>query len=707
MLTYTDGNRKSFEERMAEAITEIPLYTDEWTNFNPSDPGMTILETLLGFGSLQQESMDEIPFRVKQNLLKMVGFEIRKGRCARLLLTASNVKGKVSIPANHKFRIGELVFETNREIELSERKLIGIYGKKAMEDSEYEDFFELINRETTVPAYVFGDKPAQGDCLYVIASELPDPGKEFTFFVTLRERYNRNSFDGHTCRPFADIVWEVYCEDGWHELDVRDNTFAFLQSGEIRFWMPDEPAAVFEDTPQKGYALRARLVRSEYDIRPRIVAFDAFLFEVWQKDTICECHSESKTGEIELVSEISDEAYIDVFCREGKGESYRKYEYNPDRRAKGRFFDSELTGYGRRIIRFDRRNRGYGAEKGRDCVKIVVYTEDVMKKYSLGKVLGYDNQEIALPYNHIVAHSFCIIAKRIADDGSEIFDFVRPDKKEEGALYYHLLENDGKILIEDAGRFIGSELYLAAVALNSGPDGNIRGGNILISDDSNPDIPKDIVFFNPGAGTGGSYREKIESVRRRFVQDMDTSYTAVTGRDYEKIVLSTPGLCIQKAHAEMDESRNLVRIAIKQGTDEDFPKLSPLYRKIIRERLEERRLLTTRIELLSPVYMPVNVNAVVYVKQHYEGASKAIENAIKRKIDYLNSEKNFGEALKFDEVFHAVESLECVEYVYELSLRPQSPAGAAMRDADVVPDMNCLLYPGNIRIEALTLEEEN
>ena len=105
--------------------------------------------------------------------------------------------------------------------------------------------------------------------------------------------------------------------------------------------------------------------------------------------------------------------------------------------------------------------------------------------------------------------------------------------------------------------------------------------------------------------------------------------------------------------------------------------------------------------------MPVNVNAVVYVKQHYEGASKAIENAIKRKIDYLNSEKNFGEALKFDEVFHAVESLECVEYVYELSLRPQSPAGAVMRDADVVPDMNCLLYPGNIRIEALTLEEEN
>ena len=49
MLTYVTNDQKTFEERMAEAIADIPLYTDEWTNFNPSDPGMTILETVLGF----------------------------------------------------------------------------------------------------------------------------------------------------------------------------------------------------------------------------------------------------------------------------------------------------------------------------------------------------------------------------------------------------------------------------------------------------------------------------------------------------------------------------------------------------------------------------------------------------------------------------------------------------------------------------------
>ena len=38
MLTYISSDAKTFEERYVEALTSIPLYTDEWTNFNPSDP---------------------------------------------------------------------------------------------------------------------------------------------------------------------------------------------------------------------------------------------------------------------------------------------------------------------------------------------------------------------------------------------------------------------------------------------------------------------------------------------------------------------------------------------------------------------------------------------------------------------------------------------------------------------------------------------
>ena len=704
MLTYIENDRKSFEERMAEAVADIPLYTTEWTNFNPSDPGITILETLLGFASLQQDNMNEIPFRVKQNLLKLVGFNIQKGRCARLMLSAGNVQGPVTIPANHRFRIGELVFETNREIKLDKRHLIGIYGmKQDGEEQKYTDFSYLLDREVQVPALIFGERPRPGDCLYFVASRLPEPKEEFTFYVGLKERNNRNPIDGRTRDLFASIAWECYTKKGWLELNVRDNTNAFLNSGEIRMWMPEAAAEICLDAPVGGYCIRARLKQSEYDVLPMLTGVEAFLFETWQKNTICECHSISKTTEIELVSEMAEEAYIDVYCREGKGEPYRKYEFRPGGDDMGRFYELSHEEFGRYKIIFDKKKHGYGPEKIRDCVKVVVYTEEVMRRYALGKVMGYDDQTIKLPYEHLVASYFCILARRVDENGEFIYDFVRPEKNADGDLYYHLLENEGKIIIEEAGRFIGADLFLAAVSLTSGPDGNIREGNTLIPERG---LPEGISFYNPGAGTGGAFREKLEDVRRRFLKDMENPYTAVTEADYERLVRTTPGLCVKKARAWMDETRNLVRIAVMQGTDEEHPAMSKMYEKIIRNRLEERRLLTTRVELVQPQYVPVNVYATVYVKLHYDNAAAAIEKVIREKVDYTASDRNFGQILKFDEIFHAIEVLECVEYVYELSLKPGGGSGAKLKDADVLPGNNCLLYPGDIRIETLRFDDD-
>ena len=47
--------QKTLIELMEENISKIPIYTDEWTNFNPSDPGITILENLAGIQIIQQK----------------------------------------------------------------------------------------------------------------------------------------------------------------------------------------------------------------------------------------------------------------------------------------------------------------------------------------------------------------------------------------------------------------------------------------------------------------------------------------------------------------------------------------------------------------------------------------------------------------------------------------------------------------------------
>lgn len=695
MLNNRNLDDRTYEDMMKEAIMRIPMYTSEWTNFNPSDPGMTILENLTAFELLQQNRINQITPEIRRKLLKLVGFEEEKGRCARVLLVAENVEDSLTIPAGQKFRLGEVCFETNRMMELSDSHLTGVYWVRG---KEWHDCSFLADRELKVPALLFGGKPEIDDAVYFLANRLPGPGEEIIFSVAAADSHNRNPFVEKGNNTFAELVWECFTEKGFREMNVKDHTGCFLVNGEIRMRLPQETAVPWKDAPRESYVIRAVLRKAAYDVCPKLMSVDGFLFEAWQKETRSACHTFNRVTSATLRSDLLEEGYVSVFCKEEKGASYRKYEPAPGFGAEGRYYDSQPEGYGIRTFYFDKRRFRFGPEKLKNAIKIVVYSEEIMRQYSLGTVLGYDNQVLKLPVNHVVADSFCIIARRKDENGEDLYDFVRPNRHEENALTYYLFENDGKIMIEDAGQFIGADLYMGAVSVTRGEEGNIRAGSRLYGEG----LSREITFYNPAQGTGGCFRETIEDVKRRFIKDLRTPYTAVTAADYESLVKSTPELCIHKVKAVMNETRNLVRIAVKPNTDEEFPQLSEDYKKAIEKQLEDKRLLTTKIEIVPPQYAAIDVHGVIYVRNQYENSRKEIEEAIRRKIDYIHSDRNFGDILKFDELFHEIESMDCVEFIYELSLHPRNPGLARMADSDIIPAENCLCYAGEIVLETGT-----
>ena len=698
MLVNKNLNDKTYQELISEAIMQIPLYTTEWTNFNPSDPGMTILENLTAFEALQQESIRQVTPQIRQKLLKMLGFTERKGRCARILMSAEGVKEPVELQANQPFYLGDLTFETNRRMRLGGYSLTGVYGQH---DGNFQDYSYLINDDIPKAAMIFGETPGEGDCVYFTADRLPEPGEEMIFYMTLANRFNRNPYEEKGNNTFADLVWECYTGNGYEPMNVADYTSCFLVSGEVRMRMPNTAAAVCEELPKPAYAIRTRVIKADYDVSPKLLSVAGFLFEAWQKETKSVCYTFQKYSKITLNSELMEEGYLQVFCKEEKGSFYRRYEPVSGEGDRGRFYTLEHEGYGVNTFSFDRRRFGFAPDKLKNAVKIMVYSEEMMRRFYLGIVQGYDAQELELPVKNIVAESFCIIAKRTDENGEEIFDFVRPNYYEEDSLTYYLLENEGKIVIEDAGVFIGAALYMGSCSITRGQEGNIRKGNHFRTGKN----LQDIVFVNEGPGTGGCFRESIADVRERFLADMNKPYTAVTAADYESIVKRAPGLCIHKVRAVLREERNEVQIAVKPGTDERFPKLSDTYRKSLEQLLEKKRLLTTRVEIVSPVYLPINVKGVIYVKRHYEREQGLIEQTIREQLDYLESERNFGDVLKFDEVFRAVENLECVEYIYDLTLHPQYPGTAKIRDNDIYPNEDCLCYAGDIQLEIRNYEK--
>lgn len=71
-ITLPNLDDKTFEQLMEEARAVIPRYSREWTNFNPSDPGITLLELFAWINEMIIYRQNKITRKTKWELLKMI-----------------------------------------------------------------------------------------------------------------------------------------------------------------------------------------------------------------------------------------------------------------------------------------------------------------------------------------------------------------------------------------------------------------------------------------------------------------------------------------------------------------------------------------------------------------------------------------------------------------------------------------------------------
>ena len=76
MLSVDELQSRTYEERMEDVLRELPIRSSEWTNYNPSDPGITILENMTAFSALQGAEIVSLSYRAKMALLKMAVLKI-------------------------------------------------------------------------------------------------------------------------------------------------------------------------------------------------------------------------------------------------------------------------------------------------------------------------------------------------------------------------------------------------------------------------------------------------------------------------------------------------------------------------------------------------------------------------------------------------------------------------------------------------------
>jgi hypothetical protein len=700
MLESINLNDQSYTELLADAIAEIPLYGSEWTNFNPSDPGVTILQNLTAFNYLQQTAINTVTDAIKLKLLALLGFSPKKTRPAELLAAFAGGR-ETRLCKYRKFLSNDTVFELAEDTLCRPWSLEAVYCERGNDRTDVTGL--LLDRSLNVGAVaVFGSPVRAGAALCLVLNGVPDLSKELILYAAVQGDDNRNPFEEEEDRPFAELVWQVYTENGWETAEARDKTHGFLVSGEIVLQASNLTPAVFDEAPVAGCALRCLLLSHEYDMTPRVRSLTANLTRLVQRDTLAAMHV--MRGGAERAAEVDPVyAYVGVYGRENAAAPYRAYRNAaeaPERGEGERLFVAERQPNGSMLFRFGEAGFGPPPGEGEGDLIVICRTERMERARALGAVFGYVDQELDIDLaGDIVADDFVLMLETTARDGEKAYTFVRPGEVSPDGFVYDLLSNKNRICVRrpEIGR--NCRAYVASCALTLGAEGNVREENTLEAFALEGAERSDARFVNPAPGRGGQTAESLSGLRGRFSAGIKTPWTAVTAADCEAIVLSAPGLCIHKVKALPIPAENLVQIVVKPRGEERFPGLSASYIRRITRLLASRSMLTSGFRLLQPAYLPIDVKGSVYVKSRFAGARADIERALTEALDFVSSDAEFGAPVLFDKVFEAVAALPCVITIIDLSLTPGSRGHSVSNGLDIIPEGRCLCYPGRIDIE--------
>ena len=694
MLNSINLNDKTYDELLMEAIAQIPLYSREWTNFNPSDPGITMLQNLTAFQLLQQEAIDEVSEEARRKLLKLVGYTPLENQPAAVLVQAPAEGGGI-LPAGYRLWSGGTAFELPHVQPLQPWGLEAVYSEKK---EKYRELTRLLEFGTESVAFPFGREPEAGSTLVCVLSGTPEVGEPIRLWLQIAEEELRTPFHDMSEIPaFSRVRWQYYTAEGWQDARFVDESMGMLRSGAVTLWLEKGFPVVQNETPVEGCALRCVLERADFDRTPRLRSLSVHLFPMEQVLTRVQCLTAAGGDRVLLNSCLLEQEQYIVFCKEEENGPYRLYREDPGVGRQGRFFRSEPR-QGGVALNFE---GGIVPWDGPDSVRVVCFDEDMIHHRLLGPVYGYDRQEIELDQvENVLADRFLLALEEEGREGVSDFTFLAPGEEGPDGFRYHLNAAGNRIIVDEPGAG-GYQLLLAACVTTQGALGNLRPGARLEKRGGYDGQEIEEQFFSPAPGRFGVSHESTEQLRVRFSNGMRRTSVAVRTQDYEQLVRETPGLCIHKVKAIAFGQQNLIRIVVKPHTEQELPRLSGEYLQQIRDHLEPRRMLTTRFEICQPRYVPIGVKVTLSIRGMASYAREETQRLLRECLDYVNGPQNFGDWVRFHEIYQKLNALPFVDAVDALNLFPEGRDGVLV-GGDIRLEDDSLCYPGTIQ---LTLRE--
>jgi hypothetical protein len=168
--------------------------------------------------------------------------------------------------------------------------------------------------------------------------------------------------------------------------------------------------------------------------------------------------------------------------------------------------------------------------------------------------------------------------------------------------------------------------------------------------------------------SGGAERETIEQAIKYAPTVFASMQRAVTAADYEALARLFPG--VSKARAETT-NWNTIRLYIAPTGNGEEP--SDVLMQDLKAYFEDKRMITTLVEIGSPNYVPIQIRVEVGALPYFvkEKVQADAENAIKQLLDF--EQLDFQQVLYLSKIYELLENLDGVAYVVVKRFSPVSP----------------------------------
>lgn len=674
MLSDYTLDTENFQEIMEEAKNMVASLYPEWTDFNYHDPGITMLEMFSQIKEGQQYFLDQIGLEHKKKYLKLLGETVQKRKEAQAFVKIST-EDNLLIAEGTKLSAGEICFETEGMQSILYNTIKFCFcGSEQIEKEEIEEY-----KKESLHLHIFGENPLEGDCFYIGFEKGLPIEETIGFYVELNEsvRQNRNKITNEFF-PMLEFSYEFFSGDKWREIsNVRDTTYGMLNDGML-FVCLESPMDKMSVCGKEAYYIRLRVTKSDIDIPPVLENIHFNMIPVVQRDTWIKAE-EISLEESNSRNFVKGYTYLAI---NGMNDLYYKIEdiyYSIP--AHEKYIDVQK---GEVKFLFDKIPK----EAAQDIL-LVSYSNHPMNKRCIGIGNGFPYQEFDLPSQDVIEEEVEILVHEVGSGSgysrwNRVEDFGASRSEDR---HYRIDAQKGKLIFGDCERGMApeGEIIIISFAETLGEDGNVKKGKINKFININN---QSVEVYNPKDAYGGKNKESIEECFFRARKGLKYPETAVTYKDYERYVMETPGLRMKSCKVILADQMQTIQRKNEENTlfivvePRDQRELSQNYKKNILAYLENYRLLGTKIEIISPHYIPLEVCLDIVTKPHFLDAKARIEKVA---LEYFQKiSESFGAVIVYSELYGIIEMLNCVSSVNEITIDVRDRKVTRMQDGNIL-----------------------